>query len=593
MGEYEAPLESIKDTLRLVGIDELCELPAFAHCDGDAVDTVLSEFARFAGEVVVPTNRTGDRQGAMLDPNTGNVATADGFQDAYARYVSMQWGGITFPPEFGGGGLPTVLGVAVHEILASANLAFSLTSVLTHGAINLLLRCATERQCRLFLPRLVTGEWTATMNLTEPQAGSDVGAVRTRARRRPDDRWEITGTKIFITWGEHDLTDNIVHLVLARTPDAPLGTAGLSLFLVPKFSVSEDGTIGPRNSVRCQSIEDKLGIHGSPTCALEFDHAVGELVGEENRGMAAMFTMMNAARLLIGLEGVAVSELAFQRARDFARERVQGHASDGGRTPGDVTIMKHPDVRRMLMEMASTIAAMRLLVYSTAAAADRATHTIDTTLRSHFLRRVDLLTPIAKAWCSDQGVALTSLAIQVFGGSGYIEDTGVAQYWRDSRIAPIYEGTNGIQAIDFAVRKVGRDGGAAMYEFIEELERAVAPMSQHPEVHDASSGVESGLATLRTATDWVVETLARAPDDVLAGASRFLDLAGAVVGGCLISEKALMAIEIRSQPCADEAVGQANFFAVEHLGGAAGMLRSLTSGSERLRTIDPDEVVIS
>src|SRR5271166_3123898 len=452
MADYVPPLRDIKFVLeQLVDLPGLSKLAAYEHADPGTVFGVIEESGRFMAGVVGPLNRSGDIAGSALDGD-GNVTTAPGFKEAYRQYVDAGWGAVPFSPEFGGGGFPWLVAVVMQEMLASANLAFSLCPLLTQGAIDMLAQHGSPVQQATFLEKMVSGEWAGTMNLTEPEAGSDLGALRTRAVPADDGSWRITGQKIFITFGEHDLVGNIIHLVLARVPGAPPGTKGISCFIVPKYLVNADGSLGARNDLRCVSIEHKLGIHASPTCVMSYGDAggaTGYLIGEANQGMRYMFTMMNNARLSVGVQGLAVAERAYQDALRYAQERRQGRAV-GAPAGKPSPIVEHPDVRRMLLTMKAYIEAMRALLYTNAVSIDLARHHPDRAEREARRELVDLLTPICKAWCTDLGVELTSFGLQVHGGMGYVEETGVAQYLRDSRIAPIYEGTNGIQAIDVA-----------------------------------------------------------------------------------------------------------------------------------------------
>ncbi|MFT6582611.1 MAG: alkylation response protein AidB-like acyl-CoA dehydrogenase, partial [Alphaproteobacteria bacterium] len=440
---YNAPTQDMRFAMDALGLlPALSALPDYADATADLRDAMLEEAGKLATEKLAPLNYSGDKQGVVLE--NGIVRTADGFKEAYKAFVEGGWNSVPFDPEFGGQGLPWLFGFATSEMWISANSSWGLCPILTGGAVELLRVHGTDEQNALYLEKLVSGEWNGTMNLTEPQAGSDVGALRCRAEKEGD-HYRIRGQKIFISWGEHDMTDNIVHMVLARTPDAPDGSRGVSLFIVPKFLVNSNGSLGARNDLRCISLEDKLGIHACPTCVMSFgdsDGAIGYLVGEENRGLNNMFTMMNNARLGIGLTGLSIAERAYQQARDYAKERVQGSAGNA------VTIIQHPDVRRMLLTMKSTVEAMRGLIYDTVTSLDIARAHPDAQTRESARKRADLLTPVVKAWCTDSGVEVASLGIQVHGGTGYMEDTGAVQHWRDSRIAPIYEGTNGIQAID-------------------------------------------------------------------------------------------------------------------------------------------------
>ncbi len=575
MTEYQAPTDAVLDALDAVGLGSLLQLDAFAHVDREMVTTLVEEFGRFADEVIVPTDRVGDEFGSTYDPTTSEVTTPEGFAKAYGRYVESGWGALAFPQEHGGGGLPRVVGLALQEMMTSANVALSLNPVLTQSVIEGLTRLGTPDQQKRFVPHLLTGEWNGTMLLTEPDAGSDVGAVRTRAAPDDDGTWRLTGSKLFITWGEHDLTDNIVHLVLARTPGAPVGTKGLSLFLVSKRAVDGDGRLGERNAVRCVSIEHKVGIHASPTCVLDFDRAEAELVGEVGDGMRMMFVVMNSARLSIGLQGLAVAEITTQQATAYAHERRQGRTPTT--PPGEsARIEDHPDVRRMLLTMQSTTDAVRLVLYTTGAQADLATHHPDGAVRARAKERADLLTPIAKAWATDEGVAVASLGVQVHGGVGYVEETGVARHWRDARIAPIYEGTNGIQAIDLVMRKLRMRDGAVIDELLSELEELDGPLAA---VGDDLASVRSTLAdalvAVRTVTAWLIERASASPDDALAGATVYLDMLGSTLGGALLAESALRLQTSRS-------IGIATFYASERLARVPGLIGPVTAGAARL-----------
>src|SRR5688572_5021735 len=469
MAEYSAPLRDIRFVLEhLADLDGITKLAAFEHVDADGVYSVLEENARFMEDLVAPLNRVGDEQGSVRNDD-GSVTTPEGFKEAYQAYVEAGWNGVAFPPEYGGGGCPWVVGIAMQEILTSANMSFSMCPLLSQGAIDMLLHHGSEEQKETYLPKMVTGEWTGTMNLTEPQAGSDVGALTTKAVPQDDGSFRITGTKIFISWGEHDLSENIVHLVLARTPHAPPGTKGISCFIVPKHLINDDGSLGARNDVTCVSIEHKMGIKASPTCVLSFgdagEGAVGYLIGEESAGMRYMFTMMNNARVSVGVEGLSLAERAYQMALAYAKERRQGRAP-GAPAGEQSAIIDHPDVRRMLLTQKACIEALRGILYLNAAAMDRAAHHGDEAVRASSDELADILTPVSKGWGTDLGVELTSLALQVFGGMGYIEETGIAQLYRDARIAPIYEGTNGIQAMDLVGRKLPLRAGAAVGDYL-------------------------------------------------------------------------------------------------------------------------------
>jgi alkylation response protein AidB-like acyl-CoA dehydrogenase len=537
VADYVPPSRDIRFVLEhVVDLAGLAALPAYRHADSETCFGLIDEAGRFLAEVFAPLNVVGDQVGSVLAD--GNVVTPPGFRDAYRRYVDAGWGAVPFSPEFGGGGFPWLVAIVIQEILTSANMAFSLCPLLNQGAIDMLTRYGTPDQQATYLEKMIAGTWTGTMNLTEPEAGSDVGALRTRAVPSPDGdgSWRLTGQKIFITFGDHDLSDNIIHLVLARVPGAPPGTKGISCFLVPKYLVNADGSLGARNDVRCVSLEHKLGIHASPTCVMAYGDdggAVGYLIGEVNAGMRYMFHMMNVARLSVGLEGLAVAERAFQASLLYAQQRRQGRAI-GSPPPESSPIVAHPDVRRMLLTMKAETAAM-----------DRARHEDDAGRRQVNQELVDLLTPVCKAWPTDLGVAISSLAVQVHGGMGYVEETGVAQYYRDSRIAPIYEGTNGIQAIDLVIRKLPVRGGAVVRDLLDSM-AALASSSGElagagPDLDPVRLGLAGGVAALREATDWLLGRLAVDPNDALAGATPYLTMFGLVLGGWLLARSALAA----------------------------------------------------
>ena len=465
MSDYTPPVRDMAFVLdTIAGIDSITALPAYDHVDPEIVEGLLEEAGRFFGEVFAPTNTVGDEIGATFAD--GAVTTPDEFKPVWNKLRESGWTAATGSPDFGGHGFPKAIGASISEMMTAANTAFSLAPMLTGSAISLLENHGTDEQRDRYLEKLISCEWTGTMVLTEPAAGSDVGALRTKAVPNDDGTWSISGTKIFITWGDHDLADNIIHLVLARTPGAPAGTKGISIFIVPKYLINVDGSIGERNPVETVSIEHKLGIHGSPTCVLSFNDATGYLVGEENRGMRYMFTMMNQARLEVGLEGLAIADRAYQHAAAFAKDRRQG-TSPGSDVPS--AIIDHADVRRMLMTMKAYTEAMRSLIYDAMASEDRKIHAISEAEHDAASNRIALLTPIAKAWCTDRGVEVASIGIQVHGGMGFIEETGAAQYYRDARIMPIYEGTNGIQAIDLVMRKLPMGEGAVVAGFLDEI----------------------------------------------------------------------------------------------------------------------------
>ncbi len=544
--------------------------------------------------VVGPLNQIGDIAGSTLDGD-GNVTTPAGFREAYRQYVDAGWGAVPFSQEFGGGGFPWLVAVVMQEMMASADMAFSLCPLLTQGAIDMLAQYGSSVQQATFLERMVSGEWAGTMNLTEPQAGSDLGAVRAKAVPAEDGTWRVTGQKIFITYGEHDLADNIIHLVLARVPDAPSGTRGISCFIVPKYLVKEDGSLGARNDLRCVSIEHKLGIHASPTCVMSYGDAggaTGYLIGEANQGMRYMFAMMNTARLSVGLQGLSLAERAYQDALRYAQERRQGravNAPSGEQSP----IVEHPDVRRMLLTMKAYIEAMRALLYTNAVSIDLARHHSDQAERDARRELADLLTPISKAWCTDLGVELASTGLQVHGGMGYVEETGVAQYLRDVRISPIYEGTNGIQAIDLVTRKVPMRGGAAVADLLAQMD-ALDPelAAADPELHEMRPALADGVSALREATSWIIARGPTEPNDALAGATPYLRLSGLVVGGWLMARSALAASRLLRTASASDAVflrekiGTAHFYIAQLLPQAAGLLPAVTAGAKPLFRID-------
>ena len=593
MSEYHAPLRDIRFVLEHIApVGDLAKLDEFAHADPAMVDGLLEEAGRFCERAIAPTNRVGDEQGSVL--TDGQVRTPDGFAQAYRQYVEAGWGAVSFDPTYGGGGFPHLVAHAVKELVTSANMAFSLAPLLTTGAVTLLQAHGSDEQKQTYLPKMITGEWTGTMNLTEPQAGSDVGALTTKAVPAGDGSYRISGQKIFITYGDHDLTDNIIHLVLARLPDAPAGTRGISVFIVPKFLVNDDGSLGERNDVTCVSVEHKLGIHASPTCVMAFgddsDGAVGYLIGEPNRGMRQMFTMMNDARLGVGVEGLAIAERAYQQALAFAQERKQGTAP--GAAKGEQSpIIEHANVRRMLMTMKASIEAMRALTYSNAQAIDYAAHAPDEEQRREQQMLADLLTPISKAWCTDLGVELSSLGVQVHGGMGYVEETGAAQHLRDARIAPIYEGTNGIQAADLVGRKLPMDGGRFVQGFIADME-ATAKDIDDDALASIKDSLLDGVAALKEATDWI---FAHREDhaDAFGAAAPYLRMFGTVTGGWLLARSAVAA---RAELAAGEGdrefleakVVTARFYAEQLLPTARGLLGAVTAGSRDLFALDAD-----
>jgi 3-(methylsulfanyl)propanoyl-CoA dehydrogenase len=571
---YAAPLADMR-----LAIDTLAPLDGAA---AEVADAVLDEAAKFAAAELDPLNQPGDRAKSVLE--NGVVRTPPGFREAYRRYVEGGWMGLSCAPEHGGQGLPLALAAAVVEMWNSACMSWALCPLLSFGAIELLAAHGSPEQQRLYLAKLVSGEWTGTMNLTEPQAGSDLGALRTRAVPAEDPRWgahyRLSGQKIFITYGDHDFSDNIVHMVLARTPDAPPGSRGISLFLVPKFLPDRDGRPGERNDLRPLRLEEKLGIHASPTCVMSFGDnagAVGWRIGEENRGLDAMFTMMNSERLLVGLQGAAIAERAYQQARDYARMRVQGHPAGLPRPQGTgaapLPIVHHPDVRRMLLVMRAATEAMRGLVCFAAAAIDESRRAAGAA-QFQAQRRADLLFPVVKAWCTDMGVEVASLGIQVHGGMGYIEETGAAQYWRDARIAPIYEGTNGIQANDLVGRKLARDKGEAARQLFAEIRDSLPALAGKAELAALHQGLAAGIEALERATASLVEA---APDLAAAGSAPYLALFGTVAGGWLLARLALAA-EARGGDLARAKRATARVYAEHFLARAPAYLPAILGG---------------
>ncbi len=589
---YDAPLADMRFLLHDQGLlKTVNDLPGFEDATAELVDAVLEEAGKLASGAVAPLNQAADQAGGAIFEN-GVVRTPEGFADAYGEFVKAGWNSVPFDPKFGGQGLPWLVATAVQEMWQSANMSWSLCALLTQGAVELLTTHGSDKQKSTWLGKLVSGEWTGTMNLTEPGAGSDVGALKCKAEVNGE-HYLIRGQKIFITYGEHDMAENIVHMVLARTPGAPAGVKGISLFVVPKFLVDAHGGIGGRNDLRCVSIEEKLGIHGSPTCIMAFgdnEGAVGYLIGEENRGMEYMFTMMNTARMNIGLQGVAIAERAYQQARAFARERVQGEPVSGN--GGGGAIIAHPDVRRMLMTMKAQIEAMRAVSYDLAAMLDIAKRHKEEAWRTYADRRVALLTPVVKGWCTDIGVEVASLAIQVHGGMGFIEETGVAQHYRDARVAPIYEGTNGIQAIDLVMRKVLRDEGEAAKEYIDEIHALINGLNQREEEDLAviRKHLAAAVDALDSTTDWLIDNDGKTPAAVLAGASHYMRLFGVTAGGAMLARGALIAIDADGgDPALQQAkVTTARFYAEQMLPQATGLATTVAAGATSLMAIPED-----
>ncbi len=548
--------------------------------DGTA-EAVLEEAAKFANERLALSNKAGDKQGSQF--KDGHVTMPDGWRKTYQDWARSGWNGLASSPEFGGQGLPILLNAACSEMWNAANMAFALNPLLSCGAIEALLAHGTPDLQNQYLAKLISGEWTGTMNLTEPQAGSDLSALRTKAVRQEDGTYLISGTKIYITYGEHDLSENIIHLVLARLPDAPHGTRGISLFLVPKLLVNKDGSLGNHNDVRCSGIEHKLGIHASPTCTMIYGDkggAIGWLIGEENKGLACMFTMMNNARLNVGIQGVAIADRAYQQALWFAKERRQGRAV-GANITGMSAIIDHPDIKRMLLDMRSKIAAARAICYVTAAKLDQFHRLEDIKAKQVAFEEASLLIPLAKAFSTDIGVDVASIGIQIHGGMGYVEETGAAQYLRDARIATIYEGTNGIQAIDLIARKLPQSNGAAVKSIIEEYVKIAQQFSL---VNSRLAKIlTDGVKTLDAATKWMLDAYSKNPNNALAGATPYLKLFSIVAGGVYLA-KSVMSAEQLNDPMLAEAMQDCRFFIENHVSIADALAASIMEGADTINT---------
>jgi len=564
---YRAPLADISVALHAAGFNGALAEGLYGELDGATVDAVLEEAGKFAADVIAPLNTVGDKFGTPF--KDGEVTTPPGWKEAYTAWAAAGWNGLAAPAQWGGQELPHAVNAACVEMWNSASMAFGIGPVLTMAAIDALHAYGSDELKRGYLAKLVSGEWMGTMQLTEPQAGSDVGALRSKAERAADGSYRITGSKIFITYGEHDLTDNIIHFMLARLPDAPAGTKGISLFLVPKFL--PDGT---RNDVRAYSVEHKLGIHASPTCTMVYGDkggATGFLVGEEHKGMACMFTMMNRARLAVGLQGVGIAERATQQALAYARERKQGAAG---------AIIHYPDVKRMLLTMRGLTGAARALCYATGVAIDHSLREKTEEARKTAHERASLLTPVAKAFSTDIGIEVASLGVQVHGGMGYVEETGAAQHFRDSRIAAIYEGTNGIQALDLVTRKVPLAGGQTVANYIDELRGTIADVkaSNVPDFGATAARLASAVDSLESATQWLLGQ--KSSDAALAGAAPYLRLFGNAAGGCLLAEEALTALRQNGDGAARTAL--ARFFAENIAVQASGLERAVTEGADSI-----------
>ena len=599
MSQYHAPLAEMHFVLtELAGLDQVAGLPGYEEATSDLATAILDEAAKFATNVLDPLNVAGDREGARrLDD--GTVKTPTGFKDAYRQFCANGWNGLTKSTEFGGQGLPHLLGTAVEEMWHSSNLAFNLCAMLTQGAIEAIELRGSQALKQQFLSKMVAGTWTGTMNLTESQAGSDLAAVRTRAVPQGDGTYKLFGQKIFITYGEHDYAENIIHLVLARTPEAPEGVKGISLFVVPKFLVNDDGSLGARNDVYCVSLEHKLGIHASPTAVMAYgDHggATGYVVGEENRGLEYMFIMMNLARFSVGMEGVGISERAYQRAAAYAKDRVQGKpvGSDQGKANG--TIIEHPDIRRMLMTMRAHTEAMRAVAYVTAAAMDNAHRNPDADVRKRHQAFVDFMIPIVKGCSTETAQEVASLGIQVHGGMGFIEETGAAQHYRDARIMTIYEGTTGIQANDFIGRKTARDGGAVARLIAGEMERVAQQLTQHADANLKAIGARlaEGVAAARAAAEWIAPAYGANPRAAHAVAVPYLELWGLVTGGWQLGRGALVAAKHLHDGSGNARflsakIQTARYYAESLLPQASSLAQAVTGGGESVLALAAEQ----
>jgi acyl-CoA dehydrogenase len=569
MNDYIAPLRDMQFILRnLAGLDQIAALPNCEEATPDLVDAILDEAGKFSGGVLAPLNPVGDEQGCRVEQDS--VITPDGWIDAYRQFREAGWAGLAMPPEFGGQGLPKLVATPVNEMWFSANLAFSILAPMALGSAETLMLAASEELKSVYIPKLASGEWAATMDLTEPNAGSDLGAIQTRAESRADDSYRLFGQKIFITYGEHELTENIVHLVLARMPGAPAGVRGISMFVVPKFLVNPDGSLGSRNDMHCISVEQKLGIRGSPTCTMSYgdrDGAIGYLVGEPGRGLEYMFVMVNESRFNVGMQGIAMGERAYQKALAFSRERRQGRDAVTGEK--NVPICRHPDVKRMLLVMRAKVMASRMLAYVAAGWFDRAGNDPDRQAADKCRRLVDLLMPVVKGWSTELAIDVADIGIQIHGGMGFVEETGVAQYLRDARITSIYEGTTGIQANDLISRKLLRDNAETLTLLIEEMRRVATQAANQPGTAALGAALERSVNTLENTVDWILAKGRDSLGEVLAGGVGFLHILGLTCGGWQMTRAALAAQALLATEEGDETylqgmIGLAHFY-FEHL----------------------------
>ena len=595
MPQYTPPVRDTRFVLEhVVGLDRHANVPGFANATPDTVDAVLEEGGRFVAEVLFPLNQSGDQEGCTRHAD-GSVTTPAGFKQAYAQFVESGWGTLSAPEAFGGQAMPHVVSTAFQEYMISANMAFAMYPGLAHGAIAALVAKGSPEQQAKYLPRMVSGEWGGTMNLTEPQCGTDLGLIRTRAEPQADGSYSITGTKIFISAGEHDLTDNIIHLVLAKTPGAPDSSKGISLFVVPKVMVNDDGLAGERNAVSCGSIEHKMGIHGNSTCVMNYDGATGWLVGEEMKGLAAMFIMMNAARLGVGLQGLGVAETAYQNAVHYARDRRQGRALTGAAEPGEKadTLFVHPDVRRMLMEGKAWTEGLRALCLWGALQVDLEHQAQTEEERQTAADLIGLLTPVIKGVGTDKGYEIATAAQQVYGGHGYIAEWGMEQYVRDARIAMIYEGTNGVQAMDLVGRKLAQNGGRAVQLLFKVVAEEIAVAKGEPAVADVAARLERALGDLQAATMWFMANGMKDPNNVGAGAVSYMHLMGLVATGLMWLRMASAAVRLKAAGEGDPAfldakLVTARFFAERMLPDAGALRRKIEGGAEAVMALPPE-----
>ncbi|MFK7918619.1 MAG: acyl-CoA dehydrogenase [Ilumatobacter sp.] len=595
MTDYTPPTDDIRFAMTHVAdLGGILATDRFSHVDAESIDAVIDEVARFMAEEVAPTNVDGDRIGSQWQAD-GRVVTPDSFKAAYTKWVASGFGAMPFDAEYGGADFPWISAIAVQELYTTSNMALSLCPLLTQGAIDAIHAHGSDEQKATYLPKMMTNEWTGTMNLTEPQAGSDVGAVTSKAEptNRGDDSYSISGQKIYITYGEHDMAEQIIHLVLARTPGSPPGTKGISMFLVPKFSLNTDGSLGERNGAECVSIEHKLGIHGSPTCVMQFEDSIGWLVGNEHDGMRNMFTMMNNARLSVGLQGLSVTDRAYQQSLQYAQDREQGTAL--GAPKGTASpIIEHPDVRRMLMTQRAWIDAMRALVYTNAAALDRADGAADADEQRSWRELADLLIPLSKGLCTDVCNEMTSVALQIHGGMGYVEETGVAQHYRDARIAAIYEGTNGIQAADLVGRKLAMRGGAVVTDLLDEFDARAKELAAIDGLDTFAERLGEAVTTARAATAHLLSIAGTDPRSLLSASTPYLRLLGTTVCAGLLAKSAIAASTNPDGFDSDflaAKVTSAKFFGEQILPTTAGLLAAVTSPADDLFALTADQLL--